>query len=311
MRRVALFSLLLLSSFGFGCLIELTPGINCGDGYWDTEVEECDPGVPSSYVNACADRGRPGGIAHCNPTTCTIEAGEVECARCGDGYVDSLAGEECDGSNFDGKVCVAGGQLQCINCRIDRTACLDCGNGDLDEGEECDYREVSPGDFKEVKACTELDSPYTPIVEYGSGTTSKCGTDCRWERSSCSYCGNDQRDDPIPLTFQGGLPSLDEVCDGEEVRVPDLVAYCQAQCNDVDDLALRCSYTCAEDCRTFEPSEDEELGCCRKSGELCPTDDDPFPCCWTLDNPDKVGIGESSCNPEIVDEDFNGQLRCK
>ncbi|MCA9718398.1 MAG: hypothetical protein H6713_03090 [Myxococcales bacterium] len=309
MRRVALISLLLVTSAGLGCLLELTPGVNCGDGFWDA-AEECDPGVPASYEDACAEKNRPGGVAKCNPESCQIEASILECARCGDGFVDTEAGEECDGNNFNGQACVAGGQLQCIGCRVDRTACFECGNGARDEGEECDYRESSPGDFKEIKSCNELDSPYSPIVEYGSGTSNKCGTDCRWERSTCSYCGNDQRDDPTPLTFQGGLPSLDEVCDGEEVRVPDLEEYCRLQCNDVDDLALRCSYKCAEDCRTFEPSEDMALGCCRKSGELCPVDGDPFPCCWELDNPEKIGI-ENACTKDLVEGQPQGNSRCR
>jgi hypothetical protein len=63
---------------------------------------------------------------------------------CGNGAIDD--GEECDGTNLDGRDCAdfgfVGGTLRCTQCRFDTTDCTDCGNGAIDEGEACDGAEL-------------------------------------------------------------------------------------------------------------------------------------------------------------------------
>jgi cysteine-rich repeat protein len=91
----------------------------CGDGVVACD-EECDDGADNNDFLQGACR-----------TDCTA-------ARCGDGVVDYLAGEECDDLGV-GAGCSA-------TCQIE--APVTCGDGqlDLDQGEECDDANLDPGD---------------------------------------------------------------------------------------------------------------------------------------------------------------------
>jgi cysteine-rich repeat protein len=94
-----------------------------------------------------------------------------ECApasKCGNGVIDS--GEACDGQNFGGETCasvlldpLAVGQLTCLGCaEIYAEGCsIDlCGNGVLDEGEECDDGDKNAGDG--CNASCETECPSAP-----------------------------------------------------------------------------------------------------------------------------------------------------
>ncbi|MGB1017195.1 MAG: hypothetical protein ACPG4T_23865, partial [Nannocystaceae bacterium] len=171
-----------------GCLLELDHEVACGDGYVDSLAgESCDPGVPSSYENACEGTSRPLGIGGCDPNTCQIINSAAQCATCGDGVVDG--DEQCDSDNVQGQACLAGGTLRCVNCMIDKTGCNKCGNGDDDPGEECDYRKPNIEELAAEISCLGLPSPYIGIP-YGGGGTTRCNSECRWDRNTCSYCGN-------------------------------------------------------------------------------------------------------------------------
>jgi hypothetical protein len=73
-------------------------------------------------------------------------------ASCGNGSIDP--GEDCDSENLGYATCEAldegftGGTLSCDdNCRFDMSECVDdtpeiCGNGEVDEGEDCDGSEL-------------------------------------------------------------------------------------------------------------------------------------------------------------------------
>jgi len=61
--------------------------------------------------------------------------------RCGDDQCDS--GEACDGADLAGQTCITlgfdGGTLSCdSNCKLDPSACTECGNGVIEAGEQCE-----------------------------------------------------------------------------------------------------------------------------------------------------------------------------
>ncbi len=105
--------------------------------------------------------------------------------KCGDGVVQWW--EACDDSNFKGETCLGltgrKGILACsADCmRIDTTGCNapeTCGNGELDDGEDCD------GDIV-FENCESHG--------YGGGELA-CMSNCRFDFSGCSLCGNEVLD---------------------------------------------------------------------------------------------------------------------
>ncbi len=134
----------------------------CGDGFVQTEVEECDDGDNNSdeLADACRENCMP---AWCGDGVVDTAEGcddgadnsdsepnacRTDCfaAYCGDGVVDS--GETCD----DGADNSDSGADAC------RTTCLSasCGDGVLDEGEQCDDG-ASNGDGETCSSICELE----------------------------------------------------------------------------------------------------------------------------------------------------------
>lgn len=300
-RSLAIWAALLIGASP-ACLLQLDNEISCGDGVVDVRAgEECDPAVPSSFEDACSS---PLATAACDPDTCMIIDDFGECSVCGDGIVDALRGEECDGDELGGEVCPGGnGALRCgSECLLDYSECDACGNGVVDEGEECDYNNV--GGFATERPCAgspdeEVPPLSAPTKPFRSGSTTVCREDCRWDRSGCGFCGDGVQDDGIPL--QEGVSSPPEWCDGERFSDPRLITEFGPLCNDPE--TQRPAVTCGDDCRSFIEIDN---GCCLRHNAACPDsgigkpggaggDDDggtdgdgppPVPCCWAVANPD-------------------------
>ena len=192
-------------------------GAKCGNSQLD-DGEECDADKFKDNKTACtawdSDSYESGAVS-CN-NDCTVDFGQCvakEGASCGNGKVDN--GEECDGEKFQNNRTncktwnsdlYKDGKVTCkSDCELDYSACVpvkdaNCGNGQLDDGEECD------GDkLKDNKtACSAWDAS-----SYESGAVS-CNDDCTVDYGHCvaksgASCGNGKVDNG-------------ELCDGEKFQ---------------------------------------------------------------------------------------------
>ncbi len=117
---------------------------------------------------------------------------------CGDGVLDP--GEQCDGDELGKKTCSTipggfiGGVLGCLpTCAFDTRHCetrRPCGNGVLDDGEDCDG--------------AELDGATCESRGFGGGSLGCTPETCAFDESGCTLCGNDVVDAP-------------EECDGADL----------------------------------------------------------------------------------------------
>lgn len=281
----------LLATIGLapGCLLELETAVSCGDGFVDRAAgEECEPELPETFLAACEETRRREGNGACDPQTCTIINSMEQCGVCGDGFVDTELGEECEGDELNGQACPGGkGTLLCQpNCQFDQSLCESCGNGVLDEGEECEPTMI-PG-FGSQRPCAGGDglAKLEPIYggkDYASGTTSRCNEDdCTWDRSSCGFCGDGIRD-ISPILVPPSTMGATERCDGAdkdfdrlEERFSDNF-WCPAD-DEIPNAA------CVDSCDDFVLREPQ---CCKKRGERCAdTIFDDIKCCYAYDNPE-------------------------
>jgi hypothetical protein len=277
----------LLAPTGPACTLELDDGFSCGDGYWNREAgEECDPEVRNSFINACVGTSRPDGTAECDPTTCTIINDLEQCGVCGDGRVDEILGEHCDGDELNGASCPGGvGTLQCSTaCRFDTSACRSCGNGTIDLGEECDPN-ADPSDLVQPPPPCDQITPYYADKPYTSGQPGPCGDDCRWDRSTCGYCNNGELEGEHVLV-DDGVSATPEQCDGDEFDPMALETTLQnSVCTIVDADLWPTTRTC-EDCFEISFVEDPREPCCVRPGGACPEEGSEVRCCSEVDGPD-------------------------
>jgi 6-phosphogluconolactonase (cycloisomerase 2 family) len=144
---------------------------------------------------------------------------------CGDGIVDAVEGERCDGRNLDGRDCItegfAGGVLACNDdCTLDTSGCTSiCGDGRIAADEDCEGNDLGGG------TCTS---------EGFDGGDLGCGADCTFDTSACEVyvCGD-------------GVVAGPEVCDGVALEG----STCVTLGFDSGTLA------CADDCGSFDTSD--------------------------------------------------------
>ncbi|MCY1060755.1 hypothetical protein [Nannocystis sp. SCPEA4] len=308
----------LLPAVALGCLVDLSPQRDCGDGYIDELAgEECEPSRADSLAGRCPVGEVPGPDA-CDPNTCTFDL--AACTRCGNGVLDP--GEACDPEAMNQLTCPLGGVAYCrSDCTIDRSGCAHgCGDGVVDPDEECEPPlDESPDDLAAPILCIDLPAP----IESGYGKKEYAGPcdreTCQWGRSSCSYCDNlaleDRKflgDKDLYLDFEGMTLTTPEVCDRHSdgtlmVDEAALVDYCRGVCE--TNSVVHCAITCADSCKAFVPATDEppDHGCCTPRGQPCPyqpgSDDlEPGrkPCCHVLESPEDAGSASCETNGLFV-----------
>ncbi len=256
------------------CLLELDEGIACGDGYVDRAAgEQCDPMFPESFEGRCEDTDRPDGtMAACNPVTCQLEVGVLECGVCGDGVIDLELGEECESDVPVAEQCPGGGFVSCVGCRLDTSTCHACGNGNTEPGEECD--DLAGGLAKE-DPCNGLSVPGRGEIKY-SGGLRRCTSECTWDFSGCHMCGNGELDEfEILNPNTGARIRPPEVCDGAVFNIDKTEEKCAPLCG-VELDGLHCNVECTNNCLDLSSPEDGVLGCCVGAGSPRSS---VLPCC--------------------------------
>ena len=162
----------------------------CGDGNLD-EDELCD-GSLSRYPN-CTDLSDTyvSGTVKCTDD-CYLDTSNCISVRCGDDIVNGT--EQCDGTKFlqDVDDCAdyssnyASGKLGCkTDCTLDTSSCVGvskCGNGTIDNGEQCDPgADGNTYTFPDnANSCEKYNWNY-------SGGTLKCNTSCQFDTSACTH----------------------------------------------------------------------------------------------------------------------------
>ncbi|MBN2723421.1 MAG: hypothetical protein JXR95_05055 [Deltaproteobacteria bacterium] len=173
---------LLVTGLFSGCDNDASEIDDCGNGEIDG-VEECDTDV-FAQGSQCSDYGYTSGTLSC-ASDCKVDL--TQCSGltyCGNGEIDE--GEECDTDIFSqGSQCsdygYASGTLSCASdCKVDLTQCFgspECGNGEIDEGEECDSDVFAHGDL-----CLDYGFGYNPGMV-------ACTSDCVLDLSPCTETG--------------------------------------------------------------------------------------------------------------------------
>lgn len=229
-------ALLLVLGCVASCVLELDEEPACGDGYVQPGVEECDPAVPESFVDACVEAGFAGRVGACLAPQCGIDWDACE-DPCGNGVLDPQ--EECD-PGIDGTEWVQpGGAFE--------------GSG---------------------PACAEL-SPSDGMGSYVGGRATRCLSDCRWDRTPCDRCGDGKvQPDEVCETNFTNHDAVDawcrSACVGLDVQDRPERVWCNTSCaNDCRayeapaDETLTCCIPNGEDAHpAFDCCGFEENGLC-------------------------------------------------
>lgn len=196
------------------------PPADCGNGKIDG-YEQCDGSNLNGHT--CKTHGFGGGELACT-SACRFDmsACTPPPPNCGNGEIDE--GEQCDGTNLNSQSCETqgfdGGTLGCTaTCQFDTTGCTkigpDCGNGEIDEGEQCDGVNLNE---------------QTCVTKGFDGGTLTCTATCQFDTSGCT---------DAPADCGNGVVDAGEQCDGANLNEQ----TCESQGFDGGTLS------CNEDCQ--------------------------------------------------------------
>ncbi|MFH2008793.1 MAG: hypothetical protein ABI333_19555 [bacterium] len=181
------------------CSFDTSGCSTCGNGVIDVQ-EQCD-GTDLQGAS-CESLGHDAGQLLCgtlqSAAPCAFdESACLDSPYCGDGVVDTLQAEQCDGLDTNGEDCLSmgffGGELHCdAQCSLDVSQCdpVGCGNNVREAAEICDGIDTAGAD------CVSQG--------YVQGTLA-CAADClSFDESGCSG---------TPVCGDGVIEGL-EACDG-------------------------------------------------------------------------------------------------
>ncbi len=234
----------------------------CGNGIVEP-TEECDESALAGKT--CLDVGFDGGLLTC--VACRFDTSG--CSLCGDGVLGLT--EYCDSEELGNLSCsqftapngssYSGGTIACnIDCTPDLSACTYCGDGVLNDDEDCDGNDVGG------RSCTD-------VGDYTGGDLG-CLSNCRFNVNSCTYCGDGARNgneacegvdvaglDCSDFSFSGGplrcdsdcgfdtsaccgdgVAGFNESCDGDDMRMQSCASLgrvggtlaCRSDCSGFD-----------------------------------------------------------------------------
>ncbi|MBQ1265465.1 MAG: hypothetical protein IIY06_01675 [Proteobacteria bacterium] len=217
--------------------------VTCGNGLLDAG-EACDGALLNGKT--CADVVGFGsvGTPSCNSACTGFTTGTCSAAvTCGNGILDD--GETCDMNKLNGATCASvrgSGSTGTIRCNntcdgYDLTNCsapVSCGNGVIDEGEECDGSK-----FAVSSGC----NAYNPKV-WESGKLT-CNDNCTVNTGACTaFCGNNV------VNSQVGGVYIGEACDHSE-SLGDKFPKSKNSCEKVVGSGSTGTLTCSADCSTI------------------------------------------------------------
>jgi cysteine-rich repeat protein len=186
----------------------------CGNGIKEPP-EQCDDGNTNNN-DECS-------------STCKLEV-------CGDGIIQNGIGEQCEGSNLNGKTCLEipysgsnnfdGGDLKCnaVTCKYDTSLCFECGVNGVSCEQSCgEYNTIGPQCFFSGscgKNCRDNNLGDWGREISGCGFFKRC--ECYWEydsscslNPSCDNTPNDRDGQDVPLLVQCGC--ADECSSGATI----------------------------------------------------------------------------------------------
>ena len=216
-----------------------------------------------------------------NGATNNTTNGNVE-VKCGNDVKEDSNNEECDGEDFGGATCQSNnfdsGNLKCTaECKLDTSECEEaeelCGNGELDDGEDCD------GDKLAGNTCED---------ESYDGGTLKCDDECKYDVSECTGAVVNNDANGSTGVCGDGFRDEGEECDQSDIN--------DKKCEDMEGGFVGGELNCTTECK-FDTSACMEAATIFL-GQACLKDEE---CCA-----DGVECPAGSCFTEInSSDDYN------